>query len=409
MRTHLANTHNIRENSVAKDQVKRQSTLELYHRSRASLGKEQYLKLNRALALALALDMRPLSMVQGIGFRHFCKILNPLYQVPCSSTMKTNILALFEEAKKELIELVAGRNVAITTDLWSSTVSKRGYITITAHFLLDWKYVTRVLATRPLDGSHTAKHIAETLKEIQEEFKIHKLIAMTTDNAKNMENAGCEMNIIHVFCFSHTLQLSVQAGVSHAPIKRALAAARSLVGHFNHSILSTGALKEKQKSIELDDEPGTPKSLIQSVATRWNSDYKMAIRLIELRVSVLAVLYDNKVTKPGMRATLDLENNQWKILEQFGEVMKPFAIATEKLTSESSPTLSQVFIVIKMLITTACKPSDTDECPEIKKMKDCIRKDLTTRYKLDTDGTPKNVKIPALVASFLDPRYTLEI
>ena len=60
-----------------------------------------------------------------------------------------------------MIELVTSLDVAITTDLWMA-IRVRGYITITAHYIHDWKYNTSVIATRPLDEKHTAVNIVKS-------------------------------------------------------------------------------------------------------------------------------------------------------------------------------------------------------------------------------------------------------
>ena len=60
---------------------KRQQTLQEMHKSKSILGEKQYNDNTRALAMAVALDVRPLALVKGRGFRHFCHKLNPLYKV----------------------------------------------------------------------------------------------------------------------------------------------------------------------------------------------------------------------------------------------------------------------------------------------------------------------------------------
>ena len=400
MRTHLQSVHG-KSNLDDGSQAKRQQSLISFNKSKAQLGKDQYNKLNRALALAIALDMRPISMVYGRGFRYFCHLLNPAYHVPCPTTIKSTITFLYEEAKQELIELLTGCHVAITTDLWTS-IGARGYITVTAHFILEWKYMTKVIATRPVDEKHTAANIVKTLEAIQTEFKILNYTGMCTDNAANMKLAGSMMGITHHMCFSHTLQRALQAGLKHDPVRKALKGASNLVSHFNHSSLATTKLKEIQQPNLKEGEK--PKSLIQSVCTRWNSEYQMAARLLELRIPVFQVLMDETVTKQRQRQSLDLNDKAWKILEDLVPVLKPFAAATEALTSENSPTLSQVFVLLKNLVMMACKVTD-DENTSLKKVKAIIKKELTSRFDLDDAGGPKNMHSPGMIATFLDPRY----
>ena len=80
--------------------------MEKFHTSKKILGDEAYQKLNRSLALACALDLRPISMVMDRGFRSFCKLLNPDYQVPCRKTVTTKLMKIYDEEKVDIIKLL---------------------------------------------------------------------------------------------------------------------------------------------------------------------------------------------------------------------------------------------------------------------------------------------------------------
>ena len=160
-------------------------------------------------------------MVEGRGFRAFCHLLNPRYQVPCRKTITSNLLLLYEEEKKATIELIRGSDISITTDCWTS-LGQVGYITVTGHFITDnWDYKSIVLATRPLSKHHTGENIASTITEIQNEFSV-KVFGICTDNASNMRLAGKHLGLIHWFCFSHGLKLALQAALKIEPIRKLL-------------------------------------------------------------------------------------------------------------------------------------------------------------------------------------------
>ncbi len=286
MKNHLLHVHkkNLdKEDGKTSSLSLRQTTLKEMHQSKRELGKDMYNKLNRALALMMALDIRPLSLVEGEGFRYFCHLLNPLYKVPGRNTIKSHLKFLYDDAKQKFIAKTSGSFAAFTTDLWTS-IGACGYITLTSHSIsAEWKLSTEVMATRPLDVAHTGVNIAATIKEVQVEFEVTKLSGMTTDNASNMTVACREMDIIHIKCFSHSLQLAVSKALKDNDIRKTLAAASSLVTHFNHSSSATTALKEKQKSMDKDAKP---LRLMQSCPTRWNSEFLMADCLIKLRLPV---------------------------------------------------------------------------------------------------------------------------
>ena len=403
MRNHIKFVHKATAASAGVS-VKKQPTLLGFSNmfAKKKLSKSQYEENNRSLALMCALDLRPISMVEGRGFRAFCKKLNPEYKIPCRKTITKHVMILYEENKKDLIELMKDTpGVSFTTDLWTSTAT-RGFITVTGHFITnDWDLHSHILATRALDERHTGENIAETIVNIGREFSVPKILALVTDNAGNMIKAADDAEIPRWPCFSHTLQLCVQDGIKVGPIKDALAFGRKLVGHFSHSSMATEALKEQQRKM------GTkhPVTVIQDVCTRWNSQYFMAKRLIELRVPIYAVLLDDTVTNANARSQLDLKDSTWKILEDIEAPLEPLVEATELLTKEEEPTISQVYVVLQWLIGVL--QVARDDSGAIKKMKMEILSKLKKRFGLDDEGKPKGDTITSLpmISMALDPRH----
>ncbi|CAN1817859.1 Zinc finger BED domain-containing protein RICESLEEPER 2 [Linum perenne] len=84
----------------------------------------------------------PLSIAEHLGFKRFCCALQPLFKVPCHNTMKKEILTLYELTKTKIQREIDGNRgrVAVTTNMWTATNQKRGYMAITAHYIDNsWK------------------------------------------------------------------------------------------------------------------------------------------------------------------------------------------------------------------------------------------------------------------------------
>lgn len=102
--------------------------------------------------------------------------------------------------------------------------------------------------------------------------------------------------------------------------------------------------------------------LIQDVSVRWNSSYHMISRLIEQRWSLTATLSDPEVTQRA-KHFLDLKPEQWSLLEELEQALKPFDCATVYLSRESYVTLSSLPALIKGLMkSTELKPLITSMC-----------------------------------------------
>jgi hypothetical protein len=399
MLNHLKHVHKKNEGSESQPSL-RQTSLLSYNKSKSTMGKVKYNDLCKSLALAVAYDLRPLSLVSGKGFKSFCQKLNPDFHVPSTTTVKGHLLLIYQSLKEDVIEQLANSPVSMTTDGWTS-VSKDSYMTFTAHFInTDWQMKTVVLATRVLLESHTGENISNLVHEIADEFKIEDLVGLTTDGAGNMKAAAELSKLITMVCFAHTLQLGVNDGLSKVrQIRDALANTRRLVGHFSHSPKATNALRQVQKNQGVT----TPQTLVQSVVTRWNSDLYMVKRLLKLRLYVFAVLHDNTVTNAKDKQ-LDLPDHQWVILEDLVNVLDPLEQCTEVLTKETSPTLCQVFILLKQLMQGPLV-SNHEDSTAIRDLKSTIKAGLIKRFPINKEGDPTDSEVPALTASVLDPRY----
>ena len=102
----------------------------------------------KELAHAIILHEYPLSIVDHIGFRRYSASLQPLFQVPCRNTIKKEILKVYECERSSLLKLIErleGR-VAITSDMWTSSNQKRGYMAVTAHYIDgNWTLHSQIL------------------------------------------------------------------------------------------------------------------------------------------------------------------------------------------------------------------------------------------------------------------------
>ena len=90
--------------------------------------------------------------------------------------------------------------------------------------------------------------------------------------------------------------VALDAGLALNATARLTAAFRKIVGHFEHSTVAMGALTERQKLLRIPEH-----SVIQDVATRWNSTYFMYEWLVEQRVAIYTVIHNDKVIPPGER------------------------------------------------------------------------------------------------------------
>ncbi|KAM6577504.1 hypothetical protein CsatB_029341 [Cannabis sativa] len=138
------------------------------------------------LAKMIVLHEYPLNMVEDDGFRSFVKSLQPLFRHVSQTTIRRDILKIYEKEKTKTMNSMNDNRsrVAITTDLWTSNNQKRGYMVVTAHYTDDsWILRNRIIRFIYVPAPHTAKLLAKVLMECLIEWSIErKLSTLTSDN-----------------------------------------------------------------------------------------------------------------------------------------------------------------------------------------------------------------------------------
>ncbi|KAL5187475.1 putative AC transposase [Glycine soja] len=137
------------------------------------------------LAKAIIMHEYPLSIMDHLGFRRYSAALQPVFQ---------------------LLDSLDGR-VVITSDMWTSTNQKRGFIYVLAPHtsdrlcnvlidcLMDWNIDTKV-STITLDNCTTNDAMIDKIKD-----KLH-LGSMLRDGS-----------LLHMHCCAHILNLIVKDGL----------------------------------------------------------------------------------------------------------------------------------------------------------------------------------------------------
>ena len=353
----------------------------------------------------VAMDMRPINIIEGEGFKRLVTLLEPGYTIPKRSTISEALTLKHNKLRGQVLAQIASTTaVSFTTDIWTS-IGMEAYMAVTAHFInADWELQAYVLETKEMEESHTGENIAHRLGEVVDSFEIpnFKRVAIVHDNASNMTLCTETLRkqpekwgkVQGVRCSGHTLQLCVNTAVKQDQIRRTVSAGRNLVSHFRKSAKATAALNEKQKQQNVIEH-----KLIQDVSTRWNSTHSMLERLVEQRWPVTAVLSDPIVTKKGDR-TLDLTSDQWNLAQDTAEVLGPLITLTELLSREENVSLSSVVPMLTNIKKRHLTPLDADS-PAIRALKSTLVNEIDTRWKL-AKLEPNSVY---LISAALDPRF----
>ncbi|XP_065119297.1 E3 SUMO-protein ligase ZBED1-like [Paramisgurnus dabryanus] len=349
-------------------------------------------------------DMRPLSIVEGRGFREMVSTLCPGYTLPSRphfTTLMENKYEMTLEKVKTSLKKVKTK-ITLTTDAWTS-IATEAYLGVTCHFINEnWELISYNLTTMPLEERHTAENIAGWVEQAAEKFGISmaKVLVVVHDIAANVVAALRILEERHrvtsLRCAGHTLQLIVNHALKNAQINKTVSAARCLVEHFKNSELASTKLKAKQQQM------GTPQhNLTQDVSVRWNSTFYMISRLLEQRWPVTATLSDPEVTQRGKRY-LDLKGDQWSLLEELEQALKPFECATVFLSAQDYVTVSALPPLVKGLQKSAQNTSF--ETTAVKAFQAAAAEEIASRWMKETTFRDDAHNV-CIIAAALDPRF----
>ncbi|CAM4611237.1 unnamed protein product [Leuciscus chuanchicus] len=258
--------------------------------------------------------------------------------------------------------------------------------------------------TLPFEERHTAENIASWLENVAKKFDIsfENILAIVHDNARNIVAAlrilEERFGVVSHRCAGHTLQLVVNHAMDNPVINKALSATRCLVKHIKKSEPATTKLKLKQKPKQMST---VEHKLIQDVAVRWNSSYYMIERLLEQRWPVVATLSDPEITQRG-KHYLDLKNDQWILLGELEEVLKPYEQATVFLSGQSYVTASVLPPLLKGLLKSTQNKSFDSAAMTFFQTK--AEEEILSRWQ-EVFVFQEGGKNVSLIAAALDPRF----
>ncbi|KAM7283095.1 zinc finger BED domain-containing protein 6-like [Ixodes scapularis] len=217
--------------------------------------------------------------------------------------------------------------------MWTSCTTD-SYVTVTCHFVQETVLRSAVLSTAVFHGAHTAENVAQAITGVAEEWGIREaIVALVTDNDKRMILASRLLNIEHLPCFAHTLNLTIQDGLkSGDELNDVLLKCKNIVRHVRSSSITTTKLQEEQE--RSGKVPAL--KLTQETETRWNSVLYMLKRILEVGEALTFTL-----TKlPQAPSPLSAEDIM--LIEDVVQILDPFEEATKLLSGDQYTTVSLI-------------------------------------------------------------------
>lgn len=333
----------------------------------------------------------PLSIVEDKTFQHFVMALNPNYVIPSKKTVKTDILNTYEILRNNMqITLDGIQNVTLTIDYWTSNVNE-SYLTVTAHYISnDYKLENYIIDTEKFSDRNSPEDIAEILKNIIHNWKIHVLAIVTDGSPKMLSAIALLEDVQHIKCFAHTLNVVIKQSMeSFSEIQEIRRKCGDIIQYLKHN---NNAIKVLQKMQENVSEPQL--DLILEVETRWNSTYYMLQKFVDLKELITATLIASE-------SNLDFINdNEFQIIEDVVKILKPFEEITVEMSTEEYVNISKILVIRNNLLVYLDELTFSGNSIAY-----YFKSEITNNMKAKMDYFDKSDII--IMASILDPRFKL--
>lgn len=178
-----------------------------------------------------------------------------------------------------------------------------------------------------------------------------------------------------LMCMAHSLQLVIKKAYTY--YDRLLIKVRYIAGKVKKSSVAVSKLKKE-----------TGKVLLSDNNTRWNSTYRMVERLIQVKDAVNGILAEQKADT--------LLVSEWSRLSELCELLKPFAVQTDKLQGNCN----SLSYVIPALLELECHLLS---CSAPKVITKTMLDDMQKRFQCIRDPSCQDFTALPAAACLLDP------
>lgn len=258
------------------------------------------------------------------GFIVYSNGLNARFKVPSRSTITRKVGDLYVLARK----LVAAKannadGIAVTIDGVTVSQTSKKYLVGTIHFFDGEGVLNSVsIGVKRLEEKNTGLYFKECVLYMLSNMGInHELVKyITTDGASNMVDAANQLGWPRIWCVCHVIHLTVIDAIDKCQVAGEGSTPAIRLRHLFDTIKGI-VTYVKQSSVQAILHARTKgKGLLQSILTRWNSDYDMLERFLELYPVLNEILLE-RPTSPTMPTIEEIRE-----LKEVVAILKPFKV-----------------------------------------------------------------------------------
>lgn len=407
MREHLLRMHNVHNSSIS--QIKEHPELDFPDRDGATKRLRQSLPsdsicpsisepqaqviANLVLEMIIS-DLHSLSVVEEKGFARLVNFLEPNIELPTQAHLASMLWQKYNVMKQQLkCCLQAAPSVVLSIENWADN-AKRSYLSISANVIdSNWRFCRSLLETHPVYQAKADNDLGEHLHAMVAEFGlcsnrvscvVHDKSSMLSTYFRSFKDAYGWTSLC---CTAHSLQGCVKVGLEVQEVQEALTAARDLVSFFQEDFKASCFLNSK---LEAMNKP----RLVLDTETYWISTLEMCQSLLDLKWAILSILEEHKAE--------NLSEQHWKLIQDLVPALKPIWLATLFLQEEQNASISSLMPCLFGIFNSIGQSCEANNSA-IKAAANQIRAEICRHWDMLDEG--KLILSPAVIASFLDPRF----
>ena len=280
--------------------------------------------------------------------------LDSNYVPPSRQTLINTIIPSYLIKAKTILqnEINNSTSICLTIDGWSCNYTQKHFFSLTGHYIFGNKLKSVVLKLEKFDDKHTAENVKDYIIKCKTEWNLNRFgeIFIMSDNAPEMLSGINLSNNLYLGCSCHRLDKVIKKTIERMEFyKELINKVKKTCTKFKNTPLFSNILENIQEEIG-----GCLKVLI-SVDTRWFSELTMTERFYNIRNEIEGVVeaYIEEIEDEDMRqfilTSFLFSENEYIIMKFFIDTFMTIYKKSEKLSGDSSCTLSDLIPTIKSL------------------------------------------------------------
>ncbi|XP_012276717.1 zinc finger BED domain-containing protein 1 isoform X2 [Orussus abietinus] len=350
-----------------------------------------------AIAEFIIMDLQLPEIVEGRGFQRLVATLRSPCEIPSKNKLEEEIIPKVYDTFRESVTAnlsCINSEVGLAMEEWKSN-SDESFVTVSVYYqnigeaLLDCK----VLGTMHVPMDWTESQWGNSINSLllDWDLRIERITAIVIGTSRPELIAALNAKGLPLVpCLLHTLQVCAQACFENLEVAHILNKCRAAIGAIVSHPAASAALSMQEQILELEEN-----AMVMDYPTVWTSTYHMLEQMVVRRNIITSILESMEGIDQD---TVDLSNEQWKVIEDLVSVLEPFKVTIMTLSEEKMPLVSLLKPLLWQLVSSHLKIKDTDS-EMARSFKESLSDMLWERY---ADG---NVTLLLQIATTLDPRF----